>query len=62
MLSDGASRRWQGVRATIGLPAVSPSKVYGWDANYLSGPAFIQTYLHEFDTIKQELRVVYDLK
>jgi len=22
----------------------------------------IQTYLHDFDTIKQELRAVYDLK
>jgi hypothetical protein len=41
---------------------VFSSKDYGWDATYFSAPAFMQTYLPKFDTIKQELRAVHELK
>ena len=46
----------------IASVTVSPSKVYGWEANFFAAPAIVTNYLHDFDTIVRELRAIYDLK
>ena len=40
---------------------VSPSKIYGWEANYLAAPALLTTYATDFDRIVAELRASFDL-
>jgi hypothetical protein len=40
---------------------VSPSKVYGWEANYIAATSIVTTYTAEFDRIVAELRASFDL-
>jgi hypothetical protein len=40
---------------------VSPSKVYGWEANYIAATSIVRTYTAEFDRIVAELRASFDL-
>jgi hypothetical protein len=40
---------------------VSPSKTYGWEANYIAAPSLATTYAAAFDRVVTELRASFDL-
>ena len=41
---------------------VSPSKAYGWEANFIALPHFVTKLIAPFDVIVQEVRGRFDLK
>ena len=49
---------------SINSVTVTPSKVYGWEANFLAGPSVVSgfTWPRVPDAIVQEVRAAYDLK
>jgi len=61
-LEDMITERCDAARMRIPSVTVSPSKVYGWEANFMATPALVQGYLSHFEAIVRELRAQYDLK